>query len=897
MADLIGIGLSGLRSHQTALSVTGNNVSNTNTPGYSRQEAVFVDNPSLFSGNGYTGQGVDIATIRRNSESFITEQVRADTTVYNERNAVLEQAESVDNLLASTTTGLTPAMSSFFNAFQGGADDPTSIPQRQLLLTQTEGLVSRFHSLDGRLNAQMTTIDLELDASVSSINSLAQGLAELNQSISVAVGAGQGNQPNNLLDTRDETLRQLAEYVTVSSFSQGSDGQVNVFIGNGQPLVLGSSYSVLSTVPSDEDPERKEVSLAVSGVPKIISDELSGGKIGGLLDFRDNNLTDSINSLGRIALVLNETINKQQSLGMDLESNLGGLFFNDINDTSLARSRVSSNANNVAPIDQVMQINITDASALTTEDYELRFEGPSADNFTVVRKSDNGVVLNSILPGIFPANVEVDGFQIQFDSGTYKVGDRFTIQPTKAGAADLSQVIDRVESIAFASPIRADASLGNTGNAKISLGNMLDIENPLSNQTLSVLAVEGELSPPLEIEFLTDTIYQVLDMSDPANPVPLTPAMNNQLFNSGVTNTLFTADPGEVRVVAAGLDALQVPLPSNTLPLLNGFSAQDLSILSRDTTTGVVTPQTMTIAANSTASTIAGSLQSVPGIQATAYTHVRLDNFVDDGDPTALGININGQVFPPPTVTPILAITPDTLADMINDNTALQNTNIYAVSNGVSVDIHATTGVDIEVVMTGAGDSVDVSTVDPYVVGAVVANVQTVTSGAGVSVGGAIDVTLADGISFTSNTDGVFERAPVGVSTYFGFQFELKGEPKAGDSFSISYNDGGVSDNRNALAFASLETAGTVGGSVSSYGEAYSQIIEEIGTVTNRARLDTESAEALLKQSENNRESISGVNLDEEAGRLIQYQSAYNASAQVVSVARQLFDTLLAAFR
>lgn len=896
MGDLIGIGLSGLQAHQTALSVTGNNVSNTNTPGYSRQEAIFVDNQSVLSGAGYLGQGVSISTIRRQAEEFITEQVRADTTVYHERDAVLTQAESIDNLLASTTTGLTPAMSSFFKAFQGGADDPTSVPQRQLLLTQTEGLVSRFHALDNRLNAQMENIDVELTAAVAAINSLSQGLAELNESISVAVGAGQGDLPNNLLDTRDETLRELSEYVNVSVFPTGSDGQVNVFIGNGQPLVLGSQATKLGTASSQSDTERQEITMVANGRTQFIGSELSGGKVGGLLDFRDNELTTAINSLGRISLVMSETINKQNSLGMDLEDNLGGLFFRDINETALAQGRVLGNSTNVEPQDHQMQVNIIDAKELTTDDYDLKFEGPSSNDFTLFRSGTNDVVTKGILPGIFPANIEVDGFQIQFDSGTFKVGDRFVIKPTKNGAEDMGVEIDRVEAIAFAAPIRADASIGNTGNANISLGNMLDVNSPLTNAQLPIFSVEGQLSPPLEIEFLTETRFQVMDVSDPANPVPLSPAMNNQIYNPGVTNTIFTSDPGELRVSATGADALQVPVPSSSAGALNnGFGAQNLSILTRDTDTGVVSAQSLAISADSDAKTIADNLQTVQGVQATAYTHVRLDGFVDAANGTALGFQVNGETI---TIPADSISTQDDLARLINENTNLQSLNLYAISDGVDVEIHATSGIDITVSATGAaGDSVNVSVVDPYSPGAPSLSTQTVTAGNGVAVGGAIDITLADGISFTADVDSVFERAPVGQSTYLGFQFELKGRAEAGDSFTIGYNTGGVSDNRNALAMAALETAGTVQGGVISYGEAYSQIIEEIGTVTNRARLDAESSKALLVQSENNRESISGVNLDEEAGRLVQFQSAYNASAQVVSVARELFDTLLNAFR
>jgi flagellar hook-associated protein 1 FlgK len=895
VGDLIGIGLSGLRSHQTALSVTGNNVANTNTPGYSRQEAIFVDNLSALTGAGFLGQGVSLSTISRNAEEFISSQVRSDTTVYQESSAFLSQAESVDNLLASSTTGLTPAMSNFFKAFQGGADDPTSVPQRQLLLTQSEGLISRFKSLDSRLNSQMRTIDFELEAAVSEINGLSQGLAQLNKSIAVAVGAGAGDQPNGLLDERDEALKQLSKFVTVSAFPEGSSGQLNIFIGNGQPLVLGNTAAQLTAVTSPTDATRKEIALKVSGTSNIISNELSGGKIGGLLEFRNNDLTNAINSLGRVALVLADTVNKQHSLGMDLESNLGGQFFVDVNDTEIAKSRITPNSLNLPPIDHQVQVNIIDSSALTTSDYELRFEGPRDDDFTIVRSSDGDTVLKSVLPGIYPANVEVDGFQIQFDAGSFKVGDRFTIKPTKSGATDIGLIIDRVEDIAFAAPIRANAHEGNIGNGIVSLGKMLDVINPQTNQPLPHFAVPGQLTPPLEIEFLTDSVYQVMDVTDPANPVPLSPAINNQLYRSGVTNTLFSADPGELKLSALGSDSFQVPLPSlSSGPLVNGFGAQNLSILSRDNTTGVVSSQTLAIAGNSSAETIAANLQNIQGVQATGYTQVRLDNFVDNGDATPLVIEINGETLTLPAST---IASPDELVQLINDNVVLQDMNIYAVSSGLALEIHATSGKDLEIVVGGVGDSVDISSVDPYSPGALPVTTQTVSSGNGVAVGGAVDVTLSDGISLTADVDSVFERAPVGTSSYLGFQFEIKGQPKAGDSFTISYNQGGVSDNRNALDLSSLERASTVGGGVISYGEAYSQIIEEVGTVTNRARLDTSAAKALLTQSENNRESISGVNLDEEAGRLVQYQAAYNASAQVVSIARQLFDTLLNTFR
>lgn len=895
MSDLIGIGLSGLRAHQTALSVTGNNVANTNTQGYTRQQAVFESNQSTFTGFGYVGQGVNIESIARIAHDFVIEQVRGDTTLLSGRQATLEQAEAIDNLLASTTTGLTPAMSSFFQAFQGAADDPGSIPQRQLLLTQAEGMVSRFRSLDQSLNAQKEFIDQELEVAVAEINGLAQGLVEINQAIaSASTGGGAGSMPNDLLDARDETLRTLSEYVSVTSIESGLPGQVNVFIGNGQPLVIGSAATLLSTPESPRDSSKLDIALKINGTEQVISDGLSGGKIGALLEFRDNELEQAINGLGRIALVLADTVNSQHQLGMDLEDNLGGLFFSDVNSADAASARVSPNGENLPPFDQSLSVNIIDTMALTTDTYEVRFEGPTDNDFNIVRMSDGEVLSRNTLPGVFPATAEIDGFELVFESGTYKTGDFFTVMPTQRGARDMGMVVDRVEGLAFASPVRAEADIGNAGDAQISLGTMLDVESPITNQALSSFANSGELSPPLGIRFIRDNYYEVVDMTDPASPVPLVPPMNNRVYSQGLTNSIFTSDPGETLVSSTGPDSLLVPAAGPSVgPLLNGYGTQQLTFLTRDESSGVVTQQNYTIGANSSAKSIAEGISSQTGVSANAYTQVRLSNFVDDGDPSPLGIEINGESLVP---VPPDTFSADTLADLINDNPQLSALDIYAVSDGVNVNIRAFTGEDIQVVVTGVGDSVDVSKLDPYSAGTPVLATQTVNSGQGVAVGGMVDVTMADSVSMTADVASVFQQAPPAASTYLGFTFDIQGQAVAGDRFTVDYNAGGVSDNRNALAIASLETQSLISGGIESYGESYSKIVEEIGTTTSRARLDEDAAQALLDQSQTNRDAISGVNLDEEAGRLIQFQAAYNASAQVVSVARQLFDTLIGAF-
>ena len=133
----------------------------------------------------------------------------------------------------------------------------------------------------------------------------------------------------------------------------------------------------------------------------------------------------------------------------------------------------------------------------------------------------------------------------------------------------------------------------------------------------------------------------------------------------------------------------------------------------------------------------------------------------------------------------------------------------------------------------------------------------------------------------------------------------LSGRPENGDRFNIGFNQNGVSDNRNALALVGLQSKQVVGvdptvtgiATGSSFTDSYGDLIERVGTLTAQARQDNDATGAILKQAQDNRDSLSAVNLDEEAANLIKFEQYYNASAQVIQVARSLFDTLIGAFR
>ncbi len=882
MASLINIGLTGVVAHQTALATTGNNVVNTNTDGYSRQEVQFGTNPSQRFGAGYIGAGVSIDNIRRLNDEFLTNQLRSDTTVFHGEDTFLSHIEQLDSLLADLTTGLSPAMSNFFKALQGGADDPTSIPERQLILSQSDGLVTRFNALYSRLLDKENVINQELSAQVSEINSLSSGIAQLNEAITIASGSAQNSFPNELLDQREESIRKLAELVQVNVIKRG-DNQMDILIGNGQALVVGDRAKLLSVMQSPEDSTQQDIAIVENGVSQIISQSITGGKVGGILEFRDTILSDSFNSLGRVAIVLADTINDQHRLGMDLENNLGGYFFEDVNFRQTSLQRASSDAGNALPSDRVVLVDILDAKSLTTDDYVLEFNGPSNLDYVFSRKSDDAVIRKGLLPGTFPASIDVEGFRITLESGAFQSGDRFLIQPTRYGARDIDLQIDRVEEIALASPVRNEADIGNVGNAIISQGELLNVTNPVSNQPLATFSVPGKLTPPMVVKFITDTVYDVLDASDPSNLVSLSPPLNNQHYIAGLKNQLFTADYGQTTTQATGANVAQIPAPiASPGPFTNGYGAQTLTVSNRDPLTGLVTTSTLNLAANASAKTTANALNQINGLDANAYTLAKVGNFTG----TTLGLTVNGEAI---TLDPALSYTPNNVADAINANPNLQDLKIVAVSDGNTITIRSTIGDDITIEATGGvGDSVDVTTAN--------AGPVTVSAGTGTSVGGFIDLAFDNGVSMVANNSNVFVSFPVVQSSYRGFLVDISGKPAEGDIFTIDYNTDGISDNRNAIGLVGLESKGTIAGGVSTYNEGYSQLVEKIGTITNQRKIDTESSKALLQQSENNWMEISGVNLDEEAGRLIQFQSAYNASARVLTVAQEIFDTLLSSF-
>ncbi|MDH5622560.1 MAG: flagellar hook-associated protein FlgK [Gammaproteobacteria bacterium] len=462
MAGILNTSLSGMLAFQRALDVTSHNIANANTPGYSRQVANFTARPGVGSGVGYVGSGTQIASIERMYDAMQTEQLRISTTGYARFNALNKLSSRIDVLLADADTGLNSGLQSYFNSVQDLGNDPSSIPTRQALIGEAQGLAARFNSLNSRLNELEGEVNSRVTLAVNDINRLAMSIAAVNEKISLSNGTGQS--PNDLLDERDNLVLQLSAQVSVSTNIQ-DDGTMSVFIGSGQSLVLGADARQLGVGSSEFDRTRMTVTYQGASGNTPLDTASTGGNLGGLLEFRSSILDPARQSLGQTAITLAASMNEQHAAGMDLRGNLGGDLFSVAPPTVLTSSRNTGTGSAMA--------SVSDLGALTGADYVLRFDGAAysltrSGSSTPVPMTGSGTAADPFVG---------EGMSIVV-GGAPAAGDRLLLRSGHNAAGSIRSVLTDPRAIALAAPTRSTVSFNNTGSAVISPATVVDSTDP-----------------------------------------------------------------------------------------------------------------------------------------------------------------------------------------------------------------------------------------------------------------------------------------------------------------------------------------------------------------------------------------------------------------------------------
>jgi len=424
MADILSIAQSGLHAAQAGINTTGQNIANVSTPGYSRQVVEQQPSPSVQYGLTSVGQGTNVTGINRIYSEFLA--VQANTARTTSSNLATQSAEMqpINNLLTDSSSGLSTAVLDFFNKLQDLSSKPSDTSTRQTVISASQNLVARFNDAQKQLTNVNGGLNIQIKDSVTKINEAASQIASLNQQIAVSQTSRGGSNVNGLLDQRDQVVANLSKQIKLTVNEQ--DGNYNVMIGNGVPLVLAFNTYKLETVASKNDPTRLNVAYTPKGGAEVdVSDVLLGGSLGGIFDFRKNILNPTQNTIGQIILAITSDINAVNKTGLKANGIQGGNIFTQ--PASLATPYTTNTGTGG------ISIAITNTNLLTNSDYILEKTG-SGDSYSLTRVSDGvDVYSNSALATITNA-----GFSLSISTGAIATGDQFLLRPTYSGASSYS---------------------------------------------------------------------------------------------------------------------------------------------------------------------------------------------------------------------------------------------------------------------------------------------------------------------------------------------------------------------------------------------------------------------------------------------------------------------------
>jgi flagellar hook-associated protein 1 FlgK len=474
--SLLSIGSNALNANQRALANVGNNIANVNSEGYSRKITSMNE-----KGVALSGVMVDV---KRITDQFMVTQTWKDQSTLSMDQTITDKLGFLDSIMGSHENNISTQIDDFFASANVVSDDPMLISARQLLLSESDNLAQTFNSVDAKIQDQSNLIYGEVEAITSEINEIARSIANLNTQVGNLESRGQ--DAFDVFDERDRQVKDLSNLIGVNVVSD-SNNKYNVYVGQGQPLIIAGNASTLSLKNGPEDSSRPQILLdSGNGLMVDITDKIHGGKVSGLMEYRDNVLAPARNEMGRLAIVFANTINDQQRSGVDLNGQKGLNMFNDMSTGTV----IISTSNHPQPSTGYM--SFYDVSKLTTSGYSM--EVGKTDNvgnptFKVTRDSDGKVFKSSQMtdvaslpPGdtlgfaqdnVFQVTgskikLSIDGFTVSMQANSYVQGDKFSLQPTYMAAGKIKTTMKRPEQVAAASPLRTFEDPSNNGTAKIS---------------------------------------------------------------------------------------------------------------------------------------------------------------------------------------------------------------------------------------------------------------------------------------------------------------------------------------------------------------------------------------------------------------------------------------------
>lgn len=510
--SLLNVGARALLANQSALQTVGHNISNVKTPGYSRQLVVQESVKGLYTGGGYIGNGVSLVTIQRSHNELLTRQGAAADAVKAADTVRAERMRQVQDIFSGGPEGLGAGINDMMNALADVVSAPTDLTARTVFLTRADETALRLNSAAERLDGIQYGLNEEMANGVQQINTIAPQIAALNEQIMNAKGSGQ--PPNDLLDQRDQLIRDLNQYIQTSQVN-ATDGSISLFVASSQPLVMGNTASTISVkdrLVFGGGTDNKALYLKRPGesVDIELNDSmLGGGEVAGLIRFQNGELTEARNLLGRLTVGVAQTLNEQNQRGLTLDGEQGSELFSlptltDPLGDGVDRAGTQGFSLNAGIESAVL---FKEPAKFVASDYVVTLGDTGLG--TITRLSDNKVIATGV-DFSDPVNnpVKADGLEFVVSGGN--AGDQILFKPFATAATEIHALVASPRDLAAANPINAAMGTTNTGSLKLATlqassvpGSQLTPPTPGTPVKLSFQAgppatftVDGTSSPP-----------------------------------------------------------------------------------------------------------------------------------------------------------------------------------------------------------------------------------------------------------------------------------------------------------------------------------------------------------------------------------------------------------------
>jgi flagellar hook-associated protein 1 FlgK len=467
--NLYQTGVSGLSAAKALTETTAQNIANVANPSYHRQGAKLSTAGGQASASGFVGRGARVDTVNREFDHYKHVQVLSAEGKRAELTARVDQLSHVNAAFANEDMAIGSALTSYFGSVNALASRPDGAGERQNLIGSGESLSLCVRAHYTNLQTQREGVNGDLTKTIVEVNKLLVRINEFNQSIVEMRATSGGHSPNDLLDLRDAAVAELNNLIGVKTSEDGA-GRIAITLDSGKAVLTGARVYELRAVRSAADPERIAIAYTAPDGPGSVravemDDSLvSGGLIGGLVQFRSESLDTYQSRLGQLVTGLAMAANAVHEAGFTSSGTAGGQLF------SVASFKALGNIANAGS--GAINGSFSDAAGLTGSDYSIMYDGAQ---YTVTRLSDN-------YPLSFAAGsaIAFDGMSLAF-TGTPARGDTWLLTPTRHAAATFEQVIKQSGQLATADK---DGGALNGKNAQ-ALAN-LQTTRIFQNKTLSL---------------------------------------------------------------------------------------------------------------------------------------------------------------------------------------------------------------------------------------------------------------------------------------------------------------------------------------------------------------------------------------------------------------------------